>query len=208
MFIFVFSAEAPAFQVLPSLKRLKQRIIAAGRGQYDAVFMSGRYGDQKCFWTSISNSEFCISSARFVPGNAVSISCHTIVSLSLSLQYCYYLYLSFFEQHHLSTLYTNRNSTQPPSKVDLMDQNLCPQSNSIYLFQWSGQRFLSPVRNLIWDCVLDSLDFILLDTVNSFLLSIFDAVVALLLVSVPQTLHSLSMMTMNMRMSFCQVRLM
>lgn len=33
--------EAPAFQVLPSLKRLKQRIIAASRGKYDAVFMSG-----------------------------------------------------------------------------------------------------------------------------------------------------------------------
>lgn len=39
----VFSAEPPAFEVLPSLKRLKQRIIAASRGQYDAVFMSGRY---------------------------------------------------------------------------------------------------------------------------------------------------------------------
>lgn len=35
--------EPPAFEVLPSLKRLKQRIAAAGRGQYDAVFMSGRY---------------------------------------------------------------------------------------------------------------------------------------------------------------------
>lgn len=33
--------EAPAFEVLPSLKRLKQRILAAGRGKYDAVFMSG-----------------------------------------------------------------------------------------------------------------------------------------------------------------------
>ncbi|XP_073145354.1 4-diphosphocytidyl-2-C-methyl-D-erythritol kinase, chloroplastic/chromoplastic [Henckelia pumila] len=33
--------ESPAFEVLPSLKRLKQRIITAGRGQYDAVFMSG-----------------------------------------------------------------------------------------------------------------------------------------------------------------------
>ncbi|KAK9707448.1 hypothetical protein RND81_07G198100 [Saponaria officinalis] len=33
--------EPPAFQVLPSLRRLKQRIIAASRGQYDAVFMSG-----------------------------------------------------------------------------------------------------------------------------------------------------------------------
>lgn len=33
--------EAPAFQVLPSLKKLKQRVIAASRGQYDAVFMSG-----------------------------------------------------------------------------------------------------------------------------------------------------------------------
>ncbi|KAJ6425067.1 hypothetical protein OIU85_001093 [Salix viminalis] len=33
--------EPPAFEVLPSLKRLKQRIAAAGRGQYDAVFMSG-----------------------------------------------------------------------------------------------------------------------------------------------------------------------
>jgi 4-diphosphocytidyl-2-C-methyl-D-erythritol kinase len=28
--------------VLPSLKRLKKRIIAANRGDYDAVFMSGR----------------------------------------------------------------------------------------------------------------------------------------------------------------------
>lgn len=33
--------EPPAFEVLPSLRRLKQRIIAASRGQYDAVFMSG-----------------------------------------------------------------------------------------------------------------------------------------------------------------------
>ncbi|KAJ1394296.1 Ribosomal protein S5 domain 2-type fold, subgroup [Sesbania bispinosa] len=33
--------EPPAFEVLPSLKRLKQRIMAAGRGEYDAVFMSG-----------------------------------------------------------------------------------------------------------------------------------------------------------------------
>ncbi|XP_010251912.1 PREDICTED: 4-diphosphocytidyl-2-C-methyl-D-erythritol kinase, chloroplastic isoform X2 [Nelumbo nucifera] len=33
--------EPPAFEVLPSLRKLKQRILAAGRGQYDAVFMSG-----------------------------------------------------------------------------------------------------------------------------------------------------------------------
>ncbi|XP_022880771.1 4-diphosphocytidyl-2-C-methyl-D-erythritol kinase, chloroplastic-like [Olea europaea var. sylvestris] len=33
--------EPPAFEVLPSLKRLKQRLVALGRGQYDAVFMSG-----------------------------------------------------------------------------------------------------------------------------------------------------------------------
>lgn len=33
--------EPPAFEVLPSLKRLKQRIAAAGRGKYNAVFMSG-----------------------------------------------------------------------------------------------------------------------------------------------------------------------
>nr|ABB88838.3 4-diphosphocytidyl-2-C-methyl-D-erythritol kinase [Stevia rebaudiana] len=33
--------EPPAFEVLPSLKRLKQRVIAAGRGKYDSVFMSG-----------------------------------------------------------------------------------------------------------------------------------------------------------------------
>lgn len=33
--------EYPAFEVLPSLRRLRQRVIAAGRGQYDAVFMSG-----------------------------------------------------------------------------------------------------------------------------------------------------------------------
>lgn len=35
-------AEPPAFEVLPSLKRLKKRVLAASRGQYDAVFMSGR----------------------------------------------------------------------------------------------------------------------------------------------------------------------
>lgn len=35
-------AEPPAFEVLPSLKKLKQRVMAAGRGVYDAVFMSGR----------------------------------------------------------------------------------------------------------------------------------------------------------------------
>lgn len=40
-------AEPPAFEVLPSLKKLKQRIIAAGRGEYDAVFMSGRYQNWK-----------------------------------------------------------------------------------------------------------------------------------------------------------------
>lgn len=33
--------EPPAFEVVPSLKRLKQRLITASRGQYDAVFMSG-----------------------------------------------------------------------------------------------------------------------------------------------------------------------
>ncbi|XP_072993970.1 4-diphosphocytidyl-2-C-methyl-D-erythritol kinase, chloroplastic [Typha latifolia] len=33
--------EPPAFDVLPSLKRLKKRIIAASRGDYKAVFMSG-----------------------------------------------------------------------------------------------------------------------------------------------------------------------
>ncbi|KAH7677203.1 4-diphosphocytidyl-2C-methyl-D-erythritol kinase protein [Dioscorea alata] len=33
--------EIPAFEVLPSLKRLKKRIMAANRGQYSAVFMSG-----------------------------------------------------------------------------------------------------------------------------------------------------------------------
>ncbi|KAJ4796137.1 4-diphosphocytidyl-2-C-methyl-D-erythritol kinase [Rhynchospora pubera] len=33
--------EPPAFEVLPSLKRLKKRIIAASRGDYQAVFMSG-----------------------------------------------------------------------------------------------------------------------------------------------------------------------
>ncbi|MQM13734.1 hypothetical protein Taro_046660 [Colocasia esculenta] len=33
--------EPPAFEVLPSLKRLKQRVLAASRGEYSAVFMSG-----------------------------------------------------------------------------------------------------------------------------------------------------------------------
>ncbi|XWS52638.1 hypothetical protein CRYUN_Cryun11dG0088200 [Craigia yunnanensis] len=33
--------EPPAFEVLPSLKRLKHRVTVAGRGQYNAVFMSG-----------------------------------------------------------------------------------------------------------------------------------------------------------------------
>eukprot|EP01018_Ginkgo_biloba_P034954 Gb_35831 [translate_table: standard] len=33
--------EPPAFEVLPSLKKLKQRVLGVNRGQYDAVFMSG-----------------------------------------------------------------------------------------------------------------------------------------------------------------------
>lgn len=33
--------ESPAFEVLPSLSRLKKRVMAASRGEYDAVFMSG-----------------------------------------------------------------------------------------------------------------------------------------------------------------------
>ena len=35
-------AEYPAFEVLPSLWRLRQHVIAANRGQYDAIFMLGR----------------------------------------------------------------------------------------------------------------------------------------------------------------------
>ncbi|KAK6163999.1 hypothetical protein DH2020_000863 [Rehmannia glutinosa] len=38
--------EPPAFEVLPSLQRLKQRIAVAGRGQYDVIFMSGRFLQQ------------------------------------------------------------------------------------------------------------------------------------------------------------------
>jgi hypothetical protein len=37
------NAEPPAFEVLPTLKALKERVIAASRGRYRAVFMSGRY---------------------------------------------------------------------------------------------------------------------------------------------------------------------
>lgn len=33
--------EPPAFEVLPSLKKLRQRVLAASRGDYSAVFMSG-----------------------------------------------------------------------------------------------------------------------------------------------------------------------
>ncbi|XP_077218426.1 4-(cytidine 5'-phospho)-2-C-methyl-D-erithritol kinase [Tasmannia lanceolata] len=33
--------EPPAFEVLPSLKKLKKRVLASSRGQYSAVFMSG-----------------------------------------------------------------------------------------------------------------------------------------------------------------------
>jgi 4-diphosphocytidyl-2-C-methyl-D-erythritol kinase len=40
-FMFLFP-EPPAFEVLPSLKRLKKRVIAASQGDYSAVFMSGR----------------------------------------------------------------------------------------------------------------------------------------------------------------------
>ncbi|KAK4784991.1 hypothetical protein SAY86_001680 [Trapa natans] len=39
--ICVNDLEPPAFEVLPSLKKLKKRVTAAGRGVYDAVFMSG-----------------------------------------------------------------------------------------------------------------------------------------------------------------------
>lgn len=40
--LLVGTAESPAFEVLPSLSRLKKRVMAASRGEYDAVFMSGR----------------------------------------------------------------------------------------------------------------------------------------------------------------------
>jgi len=33
--------ESPAFDVLPTLKALKERVLAASRGRYQAVFMSG-----------------------------------------------------------------------------------------------------------------------------------------------------------------------
>ncbi|GAV76850.1 GHMP_kinases_N domain-containing protein [Cephalotus follicularis] len=33
--------ETPAFEFLPTLKGLKQRVVSASRGEYDAVFMSG-----------------------------------------------------------------------------------------------------------------------------------------------------------------------
>ncbi|GMQ00977.1 hypothetical protein CsSME_00047802 [Camellia sinensis var. sinensis] len=48
--------EPPAFEVLPSLKRLKQRFVAASRGQYDAVFMSGRY--EGIFEKPVRNANF------------------------------------------------------------------------------------------------------------------------------------------------------
>ncbi|KAJ6303274.1 hypothetical protein OIU77_017203 [Salix suchowensis] len=51
-----FLAEPPAFEVLPSLKRLKQRIAAAGRGQYDAVFMSGKHVKTHVHYDSFSGS--------------------------------------------------------------------------------------------------------------------------------------------------------
>ncbi|XWS28385.1 hypothetical protein CRYUN_Cryun25bG0064300 [Craigia yunnanensis] len=37
----IYDLDPPAFKVLPSLKWLKQHVTAAGRGQYNAVFMSG-----------------------------------------------------------------------------------------------------------------------------------------------------------------------
>lgn len=61
-----FHAEPPAFEVLPSLKRLKQRVIAAGRGQYDAVFMSGRYSFALIwFMFVLSLFYICVSSHPF-----------------------------------------------------------------------------------------------------------------------------------------------
>jgi 4-diphosphocytidyl-2-C-methyl-D-erythritol kinase len=42
MTLLLFVPEPPAFEVLPALMALKERMAAAGRGHYQAVFMSGR----------------------------------------------------------------------------------------------------------------------------------------------------------------------
>eukprot|EP00271_Cylindrocystis_brebissonii_P005298 TRINITY_DN17283_c0_g2_i1.p1 TRINITY_DN17283_c0_g2~~TRINITY_DN17283_c0_g2_i1.p1 ORF type:complete len:496 (+),score=92.83 TRINITY_DN17283_c0_g2_i1:76-1563(+) len=67
--------EAPAFEVLPSLKKLKQRIAAAGKDQYDAVFMSGSgstivgvgdYDAPLFFYDDPQYEEVFISEASFI----------------------------------------------------------------------------------------------------------------------------------------------
>jgi 4-diphosphocytidyl-2-C-methyl-D-erythritol kinase len=42
MTLLLFLPEPPAFEVLPALKALKERVAAAGRCHYQAVSMSGR----------------------------------------------------------------------------------------------------------------------------------------------------------------------
>ncbi len=42
MTLLLFLPEPPAFEVLPALKALKERVAAAGWDHYQAVFMSGR----------------------------------------------------------------------------------------------------------------------------------------------------------------------
>jgi 4-diphosphocytidyl-2-C-methyl-D-erythritol kinase len=54
--------EPPAFEVLPALKALKERVAAAGRGRYQAVFMSGR----SAHWSEDAN-QISILSARCIP---------------------------------------------------------------------------------------------------------------------------------------------
>lgn len=53
-----YFAEPPAFEVLPSLKRLKKRVLAAGRGAYNAVLMSGRYVACHLYIMLVSTLEF------------------------------------------------------------------------------------------------------------------------------------------------------
>lgn len=53
-----YFAEPPAFEVLPSLKRLKKRVLTAGRGEYNAVLMSGRYVGYHLYIMLVSRFDF------------------------------------------------------------------------------------------------------------------------------------------------------
>eukprot|EP00262_Sarcandra_glabra_P020690 TRINITY_DN8380_c0_g6_i1.p1 TRINITY_DN8380_c0_g6~~TRINITY_DN8380_c0_g6_i1.p1 ORF type:complete len:407 (+),score=75.14 TRINITY_DN8380_c0_g6_i1:178-1398(+) len=97
--------EPPAFEVLPPLKKLKQRVAAASRGEYSAVFMSGSGSTivgvgspepPQFVYDDDEYQDVFISEARFLtrgenqwyaePGSTMDSSCDSAADLSSTVK--------------------------------------------------------------------------------------------------------------------------